>query len=147
MPEDYPEFPSKDHMYTYLNSYCDHFGLREHIRLNTSIQHVRRGDNGEGFLVRFADGVEKYYGAVVVATGHHWDKRYAGPYPGQADYTGEVLHSKDYKKPQVLANKRVLTIGGGNSACDISVEAGGCTRQQRRRRKWRARAWGAVAAV
>jgi cation diffusion facilitator CzcD-associated flavoprotein CzcO len=33
------------------------------------------------------------------------------------------MHSKEYKRPDVLANQRVLVIGGGNSACDIAVEA------------------------
>ena len=126
MPETFPDFPSKDQMYAYLNDYCDHFGLREHIRLRCRVANVRRNGDGEGFIVRFADGSEKFYGAVIVATGHHWDKRFAGPYPGQDQYTGEVLHSKEYKVPSVLQNKRVLTIGGGNSACDISVEAGAC---------------------
>ena len=37
-----------------------------------------------------------------------------------------MLHSKQYKRPEQLLNKRVLVIGGGNSACDIAVEAGVC---------------------
>jgi cation diffusion facilitator CzcD-associated flavoprotein CzcO len=33
------------------------------------------------------------------------------------------LHSAEYKTPDVLAGKRVLVIGAGNSGCDIAVEA------------------------
>ncbi|MEW6497538.1 MAG: NAD(P)-binding domain-containing protein, partial [Cyanobacteriota bacterium] len=35
----------------------------------------------------------------------------------------EIIHSKDYKRPEQLRGKRVLVIGGGNSACDIAAEA------------------------
>jgi len=38
--------------------------------------------------------------------------------------SGEQIHSKDYKSPKILEGKRVLVVGGGNSACDINVEAG-----------------------
>jgi cation diffusion facilitator CzcD-associated flavoprotein CzcO len=130
MPEEYGDFPSKDQMLAYLNQYCDHHGIRPHIRFRCAVAHVRlatEGDDGrDGYVVRLADGSERWYGAVIVATGHHWDKRYAGPYPGQDQYTGTVLHSKEYKQPKVLEGQRVLTIGGGNSACDIAVEAGAC---------------------
>jgi cation diffusion facilitator CzcD-associated flavoprotein CzcO len=34
-----------------------------------------------------------------------------------------MIHSKDYKNPESLIGKRVLVVGGGNSACDIAVEA------------------------
>ena len=33
------------------------------------------------------------------------------------------MHSKQYKEPSVLEGKRVLVVGGGNSACDIVAEA------------------------
>ena len=36
---------------------------------------------------------------------------------------GRILHSKDYTHPRQLVDKRVLVIGGGNSACDLASEA------------------------
>jgi cation diffusion facilitator CzcD-associated flavoprotein CzcO len=41
-------------------------------------------------------------------------------YPGQ--FSGEFLHAHDFKSAAPFADKRVLVIGGGNSACDIAVE-------------------------
>ena len=41
-------------------------------------------------------------------------------YPGHFD--GKLLHSHDFKLAADFAAKRVLVIGGGNSACDIAVE-------------------------
>jgi hypothetical protein len=42
-------------------------------------------------------------------------------YPGE--FGGEILHSADYKGPDVLRGKRVLIVGAGNTGCDIAVEA------------------------
>jgi len=122
MPESYPDFPSKDQVLEYLNSYADHFKLREHIKFNTEVKKVAPTSN-ERYEVTFADGTKKIYGGVIVCNGHHWDKRFGGPYPDEKTFSGEVMHSKDYKKPETLVGKRVLVLGGGNSACDIAAEA------------------------
>jgi hypothetical protein len=42
-------------------------------------------------------------------------------FPGQFD--GEFIHSHEVKKFSRFAGKRVLVIGGGNSACDVAVES------------------------
>lgn len=119
MPGDWPDFPSAGQMLTYLRDYADHHDLRAHIELNTGIQHVEPADRGR-WLVTLTNGARRLYGGVVLATGHHWDKRFPD-YPG--DFSGEIIHSKDYKRPDVMAGKHVLVVGGGNSACDIAVEA------------------------
>lgn len=125
MPEDWPDFPSADQMLTYLRSFADARGLREHVELSTRVDRVApRGDGT--WEVTLASGEERLYGGVVVANGHHWDKRWPS-YPGT--FTGEMFHSKDYKSPSVLRGKRVLVIGGGNSACDIAVEAARFSRE------------------
>ena len=58
------------------------------------------------------------YDALVVC-GHHHDPRYPD-YPGR--FTGEFIHSHDFKSAKPFKDKRVLVIGGGNSACDVAVE-------------------------
>lgn len=124
MPSSYPDFPSAAQMLAYLRGYAEMFGLREHITFNARVVHVEpETDAKDTWRVTFdKDGTQetRVYGGVVVCNGHHWDKRMP-KYPGTFD--GEILHSKDYKKPDVLAGKRVLVLGGGNSACDIAVEA------------------------
>jgi hypothetical protein len=50
-----------------------------------------------------------------------------------------MMHSKDYKEPEQLRGKKVLVIGGGNSACDIAAEAarvGGSAHLSLRRGYW-----------
>lgn len=118
MPAEYPDFPSAAQMLAYLNAYADRWAIRPQIELSTRVTYVE--PCGEKWAVTLENGERRIYGGVVVANGHHWDKRMPN-YPG--DFGGALLHSKDYKHPEQLAGKRVLVIGGGNSACDIAVEA------------------------
>jgi hypothetical protein len=119
MPAHYPDFPSAAQMLSYLNEYAHHYDLISQITFNKQVEMVRPLLN-EQFELTFADGTTGNYEGVVVCNGHHWHRRYP-EYEGQ--FTGELIHSKDYKNPDQLRGKRVLVIGGGNSSCDISAEA------------------------
>ncbi|HEY2460359.1 MAG TPA: NAD(P)-binding domain-containing protein [Candidatus Acidoferrum sp.] len=119
MPKDYPDFPSRQQMLDYLRAYAAKFHLAEHLELNTKVVMVRplAGDRWE---IELASGEKRVYKGVVVCNGHHWSRRFPN-YPGEFD--GELIHSKDYRNPSQVAGKRVLVVGGGNSACDIAAEA------------------------
>jgi cation diffusion facilitator CzcD-associated flavoprotein CzcO len=135
MPADWPDFPSKDQMLQYLRAFADAHGLRERIRFGTQVLAVRPRDDGSWEL-DLSSGETVLHGGVVVAIGHHWDRRWP-QVPG--NLTIEKIHSKDYKRPAQLAGKRVLVIGGGNSACDIAVEAArfaACSHISLRRGYW-----------
>ncbi len=119
MPADYPDFPSAAQMLAYLNSYADYYRLRDHIQLNCRVERVAPAAN-DCWELTLSNGERRIYAGVVIANGHHWDRRFP-QYPG--NFSGTIIHSKDYKQPEMLKGKRVLVIGGGNSACDIAVEA------------------------
>jgi hypothetical protein len=55
----------------------------------------------------------------MVANGHHWNPRMPD-YPGS--FTGEFVHSHTFKNNKPFEGKRVLVVGGGNSAADVAVE-------------------------
>jgi cation diffusion facilitator CzcD-associated flavoprotein CzcO len=118
MPADWPDFPSAKQMLTYLRGYADHWGLRPHIRFRTTVERVAPAGGGTWEVI--ANGERRVYAGVIIANGHHWDKRMP-ELPGA--FSGTLIHGKDYKNPEILKGKRVLTIGGGNTACDIAVEA------------------------
>ena len=57
----------------------------------------------------------------MIANGHHWDPKYPD-YSGM--FNGKFIHSHDFKKvDDSWRGKNVLVVGGGNSACDVAVEA------------------------
>ena len=119
MPDNYPDFPSAQNIRDYLNSFADHFELRKNIELNRQVSYVRPVENNL-WEVTFDNGEQRIYKGIIICNGHHWCKRFP-KFSGEFD--GEIIHSKDYKNPQQLRGKRVLVIGGGNSACDIAAEA------------------------
>ena len=118
MPDDYPPYPSQAQVLDYLRSYARRFGLYEKIRFNCGVQRVE--PQGDAWRVTLDDGSQRTYAGVVIANGHHWDPQ-RPTYPGT--FSGQALHSAEYKTPEVLAGRRVLVVGAGNSGCDIAVES------------------------
>lgn len=122
MPETYPDFPGHADILRYFENYVDHFGFRDNIRFQTSVEEVRpaEGSSGEGhWQVTTSDGKTETYRAVLVANGHHWNPRWP-EFPGEFD--GEVMHAHSYDLPTDFADKRVLVVGIGNSGVDIACE-------------------------
>lgn len=99
----------------------DHFGLRETITFNTSVADVADLPGGR-YRVTLSTGETRDYDAVCVANGHHWDAR-TPTYPG--NFTGYQVHSHHYRdpfEPYDFRGKRIMIVGAGNSAMDISSE-------------------------
>ncbi len=121
MPEDYPDFPHHTQIKDYLDAYTDTFGLREHIEFRNGVEHAERLEGG-GWEITDQAGDVRHFDLLAVANGHHWDPRTA-VFPGE--FTGETIHSHAYVdpwKPLHLMDKRILVVGLGNSAADITVE-------------------------
>ncbi|MDW3210637.1 MAG: NAD(P)-binding domain-containing protein [Reichenbachiella sp.] len=116
-----PDYPSHDQLRRYFQAYAEKFDLYKTIQFNTLVKHCQWIDdhtwevtieqNGETQTQTFTD--------LIVSNGHHWQPRYPS-YPGK--FTGEYLHSHQFKKAAPFTGKKVLVIGGGNSACDVAVE-------------------------
>jgi cation diffusion facilitator CzcD-associated flavoprotein CzcO len=120
MPADFPDFPSADQMLAYLTSFAEDRGLLSHCEFNKNVSSAAPDDN-DRWTVKFADGEERTYKGVVVCNGLHWDRRYP---EFRGTFAGEMLHSKDYREPSQLADKRVLVVGGGNSGVDMACDSG-----------------------
>ncbi len=112
-------FPTRDDMRDYLRAYAEHFGLADEIQFLRRVVHVAPAE-GERWTVKFEAGHPVIYKGVFVCNGHHWDPRWP-TYPGE--FTGDFLHASGFTSPTQFAGKRVLVIGGGNSACDLACNA------------------------
>lgn len=116
-------YPHRDEVADYLARYAEHLGVE--VRTHMRVEAVESG--GAGFVVRTADGRSVTAAGVVAATG-----AFTGPVrpalPGQGGFTGRLLHVAEYRSPERYTGKRVVVVGGGNSAVQVGYELAGVAR-------------------
>ncbi|MFK4762410.1 flavin-containing monooxygenase [Microbacterium sp. ZW T5_45] len=118
MPNDYPDYPGHAQILQYLRSFADAYGLTERIRFDTEVAGIAL--DGAEWRVTTTKGEESLHQCVIVCTGSQWHPNIP-EVPGAFD--GEVRHSQSFRSASEFAGKRVLIVGGGNSACDIACDA------------------------
>ena len=123
LPDSASDYPSHKELLSYFNAYADHFDIRKLIKFNTEVTNCKKIDGDRWEVEWNTLGSDEInigkYDALVVCNGHHHKPRYPD-YPGE--FTGELIHSHEFKSAKPFQDKRVLVIGGGNSACDVAVE-------------------------
>jgi Pyridine nucleotide-disulphide oxidoreductase len=115
-----PLFPSRKAFVDYLRGYASRFQVP--VDTGTDVAAVVR-DAG-GWALHTTQGKELRAGAVIMATGIVANP-YVAEIPKRECFRGAVIHSVDYRRPGMFAGKRVLVVGAGNSAGEISVDLAG----------------------
>lgn len=118
MPDNYPDYPSHQQVLAYFQAYTKRFHLEKYIRFNTTVLHVEKIEK-EGWRLYLSDGSWANFDYLLIANGHHSVPRHPS---WKDDFTGEYLHTHDYKFNRGLEGKQVLVVGAGNSGCDCAVE-------------------------
>ncbi|MEP2829918.1 NAD(P)-binding domain-containing protein [Parvibaculum sp.] len=119
MPDDYPDYPSNRQIHGYMKLFADAYGLRDHIRFDTSVVKTELQADST-WIVTLSTGETKAYGSLVCANGTNWHPAMPD-YPGT--FTGEMRHAVTFRSMDEFKGKRVLVIGAGNSGCDIACDA------------------------
>jgi putative flavoprotein involved in K+ transport len=113
-------YPTRDELADYLRAYAAGFAGQIHTG-----QRVTRVELG--FTVFTEAGLELRAKRLVAATG-----AFGAPYrpslPGLDGFAGDVLHAAHYRESSAFANRRVIVVGGGNSAIQIAAELAGVAR-------------------
>lgn len=121
MKDEVAQYPSHKELRAYFRDFVDHFGLRDHYEFNTRV--IRMEPDGDHWqLTTECDGVRqtRTFTGVMIANGTlHTPNQPALP----GEFAGELMHSSEYRSPEVFSGKRVLIIGCGNSGADIAVDA------------------------
>lgn len=114
-------YPHHSEMRRYFRDYAGHFRLYEHYQFDTRVVKLERLTQGWRLTSeRGGEQREWHFEGVLIANGTLHTPNLA-QLPG--DFQGELLHSSAYKRADIFADKRVLVVGCGNSACDIAVDA------------------------
>ncbi|TMR98457.1 NAD(P)/FAD-dependent oxidoreductase [Nonomuraea basaltis] len=123
-PGDPDRYPHRDEVVAYLARYArDLARLGAEIRTGARVVAVEATGQagGEGFTVRLADGTTLSAPTVIAATGS-----FASPalprLQGLTDFTGQLRHAAAYTSPEPYAGKRIIVVGAGNSAVQITYE-------------------------
>ena len=128
MPRSYPEFPAGEQVQAYLAAYADRFGVTEHVRFGTRVEHAAPA--GEGWSVRSApvDGGgprTERFDRLAVCNGTFSDP-YVPAFRGLDAFQeagGTVLHSTWFCDAAQVRGRRVVVVGGAKSACDAAMAA------------------------
>ncbi|MCK0473710.1 NAD(P)/FAD-dependent oxidoreductase [Halalkalibacter sp. APA_J-10(15)] len=110
------EFPTKDDIANYLDSYAELFDLP--IMFNSNVSKLNK-QSGGSFLVETNHGKINAK-QVVVATGA-FQKPFI-PNVIKNETSIFQLHSSEYHSPSEVKGTDILVIGGGNSGAQIAVE-------------------------
>lgn len=140
-----PDFLMLKQYNSYINAYCDHFGLRKYVTYNTLVKLVRPYENLSAeeksaikdlpprtWVVTTVDAKaeslsqnEKVatFDYVVAASGLNV-KPHIPPVNGISNFKGFVLHSKDFREPEdpIYRDKTILLLGGSYSGIDMVVQ-------------------------
>ncbi|MEW2359896.1 NAD(P)-binding domain-containing protein [Spirillospora sp. NPDC029432] len=118
-PGDPDGYPVRDEVVAYLTGYAA--ALDADIRTGHRVDRVAATGSG-GYEVTTADGTAALHAPMVVAATGAFSSPYRPDLPGLESFTGTVLHSADYRRPEPFTGRRVVIVGGGNSAVQIAIE-------------------------
>jgi putative flavoprotein involved in K+ transport len=116
MPPRYGNWVSRDHVVEYLEDYVAAHNLD--VRAGVEVDGLER--DGDDWVVRTSDG-DFAAPRVVIATGYN-RHQHLPDWPGMDSYSGELVHSGNYKNPEPYVGKTVLVVGTGNSGAEICVD-------------------------
>jgi putative flavoprotein involved in K+ transport len=116
MPLRYGIYATGKQFYEYLRQYVE----QHKFRICYGIEVLRVAPQGSGWGVETSTGAA-WFPVVIVASGR-FGKPYLPDIPGREDFKGEVLHARDFCRPEPFAGMRVLVVGSGPSGVDIALE-------------------------
>ena len=116
VPDAIESEPARDFVPSYFGEYEQRFALSvlrpvRVSRVESAAQLLRVTADAGSWLTR----------TIVNATGT-WDQPFMPYYPGVEEFRGRQLHTVDYTSPEDFAGKRVLVVGGGQSAIQLLGE-------------------------
>lgn len=111
------EFPTKNQMADYLESYVEKFELP--VRTGLAVSGVAR--DGDDYLV--SAGSQTFRAEHVVVAMSDYQTPRIPAFATELDPAITQLHSSDYRRPSQLHDGPVLLVGAGNSGSEIALES------------------------
>ena len=137
-PQEKREFWTRKQYAQYLHSFAERFDLFRHIQFSTEAKAIELCPEGQ-VRVTCRHGTESYerkFDAVALCPGaFRADAPRMPKINGLENFPGRVVHSGTYKDPESFKGMRVLCVGMGETAADITMQisdvAASCTLSMR----------------
>ena len=113
IPRRYGRWVRRDDLLAYFKQYAEAQGVE--VRTGVRVERIDAGwdlETSAGPL-RAA--------AVIVATGYN-GAPFIPDWPGRDAFTGELIHSSQYRNPAPYRGRDVLVVGAGNSGAEIATD-------------------------
>lgn len=120
MPQRFADYPSRTQILEYTRAFAEAYGLVDGIRFGVEVERAEPLPDGTWTLTT-SDGVVRA-SALIAANGVTWHPR-SPELAGAETFTGEIIHSRDYRTPDTFRDRNVLIVGLGNSGADIACDA------------------------
>lgn len=117
LPENWPEYISKDQLVEHLEAYMNHFDLA--VNFNQDVINIVHKD---GLWQMTTRSGENYRAAKVVVTTGYNRVPVIPSWPGQEHFSGSLIHSRDYRNAEPYTGRKVLVIGMGNTGAEIALD-------------------------
>ncbi len=115
-PEEYPVYVSRQQLVDYYTNYAIHFDIKPIFDIE-----VKKIEKKNGHWQLLTNGQVFETGNVIIATGSNRSP-VVPRWKGQEVFSGEIIHSRDYKNPAPYLGKKVLIIGMGNTGAEIALD-------------------------
>ncbi len=102
----------------YLEETVDQFGLRDHLRLGTTVESAHWDDERHVWEIRLDDGTVDTCHVLVSAVGFLNVPR-SPDWPGLEEFRGPKFHTARWEHEHDLADKVVAVVGTGSSATQV----------------------------
>jgi len=120
IPRRYPRYVARDQYVRYLQGYARRMRLHVITGCEATLVTPLESTAGPCWQVETNRGVWQSR-VVVIATGQYSIPRVPS-WPGQESFTGQLIHSSDYRNGRAWAGKRALVVGVGNSGAEIATD-------------------------
>ncbi|KAK0084593.1 hypothetical protein PV325_006762 [Microctonus aethiopoides] len=131
MDQKRPSCGTHEQVLNYLHDYANHFKLFQYIKFNTKIQSIKPQMSNENwqqttFRVTIKHLItqiieDKIFDAIIICNGHYSTPKIP-VIIGIETFSGDSMHSHDYRTPQKYIKKNVIVLGAGPSGIDIGIE-------------------------
>ncbi|XP_074835120.1 uncharacterized protein LOC142002704 [Carettochelys insculpta] len=127
-----PSFLPHGDVLAYLEQYAEHFCLQQHVRLRWRVDAVCPSQGGWDVTASWVQDQQvqttEHFDAIFICSGHYSDP-FMPSIPGLGTFSGQLLHSHEYRSPEPFAGCAVVLLGAGPSGVDLALQLAPVARQ------------------